>query len=420
MTILRALRDLRSRGTVFVHSDAALAATVAQRQQDNLAAGLNRRNPVHIPAKALVAPANGIHGAMRLRPIDALLELARGTALRADREIAAFAGTWAALRYLGLILRDHATDRLQLHVDTMARIGPNQRRVVSEELGVGFGILVAKQWCLERNPGTSIVTATDFDIAVHGGLVPQLTLADRQPDYVLSYSTPASAGANIYEFLETKGTASSPNAYTQLGRAVTQLAAPTIAGAPVTGLAVSTVSTTEEISAYAVDPPERPVVWRAVEEKLQRSRERPASPRTTHTSINLDPDEFLSNVTNTEYASLARYAGLDSAAERWLPSLHTSRRPGPAPGEILSLDGQTYRGSSQRFTLPNGQGQLRVFAGVDTNVADALRSADLDAARQAQREYAENRQEEASFDANTPTNATATSSEGAVLRISLD
>ena len=418
MTLEDAVRLMGSLSTVSLLSDLPLARRVA-----NLQAQHQVENPL-IPLKSQVLPADGLHGQFEARPVAAMLELARATSLNDDPDISSFARRWSILRHLGIFSRD-PLGRLHLDGEALRYIGPNQRRVLSEDLGVGFAILAAKRWCRTRNGGSFPITITDVDKALHRGSVPGLTRnGPRQPDYVLSYPTPRQPGRTTYELVEAKGSVNRHTAKKQLGRAVTQLAGLTLNGRTLTGVASSTVSNDSELVILSVDPEKPPLTWRATEETLNRLRSVRPQLRSTGEVTDVDEDEFLAASTDTSNASLAQYAGLRGSATRWLPE-HGADRPHQDDVTTSRVyEAGTFVGVESLITFPGSHKHLRVFQGVDQDVAATLRESDPQAVVQAQAAAA---MRSSDFDQARSTEpvsgdgaaALATSSDGSLLEISL-
>ena len=381
MTLHDAIRMMGTRVSVAVRSDAALATTVANKQ-----AAYALAHP-QVPTKAVVTPATGANAPLELRPIAAMLELARGTALSDDPEIAAFARRWSILRHLGVFDRNPQDGSLRLDAGTLQFIGPNQRRVLSEELGIGFGILVAKRWCRARTPAIGPITAIDVDKALHNGTVPNLQLAGgRQPDYLLAYPDPTTPGTMAYDLLETKGTVRRSTANGQLGRAVTQLAGLTVGGQPLTGIAISTISTSDGFLVLAVDPEERPIRWKPTETALDHWRTATPRPRKDEPIIDIEADELFARATNVDYAALATFSGLREASKRWLP---TEEAPHQAVDVVRrTTESGTFIGAEFVVEVPGTTARVSVYQGVEHQVADGLRALDASAVLDAQIAFA--------------------------------
>lgn len=383
MTLNDAIQALNRPARIVGVSDPALAADVARRQRDLVAT-------TGLPAKTSVSAAVGLHGDMDVRPVEALLELARGTALNDDPEIAAVSRWWSTIRHLGTFAREPLTGSLRLDSAALQFIGPNQRRVLSEELGIGFGIVAAKRWCRARNPAVGPITAVDVDTALTNGSVPNLRRnGRRQPDYLLRYPDAANPAVTVFELLETKGTVSSSTARDQLGRAATQLAGLTVGGQAMTGVAVSTVSTHTGFLLLAVDPEQAPTRWSSSEEKLEYWRRSEGRPRVDVPKLDVDADELFASATNVDNAALAEYGGQHDAAVSWLPRIGP-RALGRGNGTAVRATAAGGFVGTELTTDIGGTGQrLRIFQGVERNIADALRGLDASAVAEAQRAFAQ-------------------------------
>lgn len=413
MALQAAIATMGRTAKITVESDDALAASVA--------AGQVTHHP-SLPHKTLIAPAYGIHGDLEIRPISAMLELARGTALHHDPAVSAFARSWSTIRYLGIFAKDAGTGKLHLHGTALSYIGPNQRRVLSEDLGIGFGIAVAKRWCEARHHSIGPVTAVDVDMALYKGLVPKLQLnGSRQPDYLLTYSDPTNTGTKTFELLETKGTVSKSTASKQLSRAVTQLAGLTISGQSMTGIAVSTVSNAEGIHVMAVDPEERPITWEPQNEPLRRWRSEKGRPRSDDFRVDVSAEEFLATATNVEYASLAEFAGQHGAAERWLPK-DPNRGAATDVEERRTTEAGTFIGTQYVIDTPRTSDRILLFQGVEEQIAHGLKAVDFTAVAEAQRDFAGSHPREVRDYAEAsgrPGGALAFTSDGSMLEISI-
>lgn len=86
MTLQDAIEMMGTTVTISAESDGALASAVTKGR-----VAKHRQ----LPHKRAITPAAGAHGNISLRPITAMLELARGTALSDDPGVAAFARRWS-------------------------------------------------------------------------------------------------------------------------------------------------------------------------------------------------------------------------------------------------------------------------------------------------------------------------------------
>lgn len=420
MTLRDAIRILGTTATVTGTSDTELVAQVAGVQRDLVGASQET------PTKVGLSVAPGLDGPLFLRPISAMLELARGTALQEDPEISAVARRWAVLRYLGVFARDSTSGGLRLDGTALQFIGPNQRRVLSEELGIGFGIVAAKHWCRTRIPSIGPIAAIDVDRSLHDGSVPNLHRnGNRQPDYLISYPDPANPRQAVFELLETKGTVTQGNAKRQLGRAVTQLAGLTISGRPVTGLAISTVSNRSGVTIMAVDPEEEPIRWALDQDRLNEARNSQSRERKSDLRLDISADELFAHATNVDRAALAEFSGLHTTASRWLPHIAERRSARTNSNTTRRTDVGQFVGTEFVVDLP-GEGQrLRLFQGVERQIAEELNSVDAIAVAEAQIAFAR-RDLEASTDLAAHSEAAnfgaalAFSSEGAMLELKVE
>lgn len=176
----------------------------------------------HSQAKA-IGPAAGLENGVHLRAIDALHRLALVTGPRFQDDLHDVYARWALHRYLGTF--DHAwPDRLVLS-DPARRVAGNQRRVMSEELGIAIGLEITAEWLRTRFGRRAPVLFVDIDTALTEGGVPfggrllRVHQIDTvRPDYVAV----ANVGGGRYRLalVECKGSTSSTYARRQLVNAV--------------------------------------------------------------------------------------------------------------------------------------------------------------------------------------------------------
>lgn len=387
MTLAAAIQMMGTTCNVPTESNAGLVQSVAVAQQASINAAAQGARPRNLPAKQRISTATGLGGDIAMRPISALLELALGTSLQQDPATAAFARRWAILRHLGIYRRSARYGRLQLDRAAIAPIGPNQRRVLSEEIGIGFGIVAAKHWCRTRNPGTGTISAIDFDTALHNGSINRFNIGDRQPDYILKYTDPQRPHVDIYELLEVKGTTSRGYAVTQLGRASTQLASVTASGAAVTGLATSTVSNSGGIRVLAVDPEQSPIRYALSSEVAQEWRNKPPKKRPDSPIEDVLVPELAAKSTNADFASLAAFAGLTQLSKSWHQYGSKSRQVGKADHAEIRIGSMTFHGTQTEISLPGTPGHLTIFEGIDAEVHERLESISPTATSEAQHRF---------------------------------
>lgn len=376
-----------------------------------------------LPMKPL-SLAGGVAGGFRASPVDALHRLAKATRPLISDDVYHWYRHWAWLRYLGVF--DVSGGNLGLSAVGL-KIRANQRRVLSEELGVGFGVLVAEQWCRHLGAGGPILVV-DVDLALYEGRRwvelqgGRLRVGGRQPDYLMIYPDPSDALAFTFKALECKGTASAANVPGQLARAATQLASLSLGGSPPQGLAVDTVSDRAGVRYRAIDPEDdsESDTVTISNEDLQRARQ-PADVRwSSRGTISLPAAEFVANSLLVGMGSLADYAGNLSAAAELLPPVTRERlQRVPRDRTIRETEDGQFVGVEQLVPTPGGE-RLRVFSGVAESVDAALTTGSIEAVRSAQQEFHE---VHLSRMADSESRATdvpegpvvATSSDGAVL-----
>jgi hypothetical protein len=269
---------------------------------------------------------------------------------------------WALARYIGLF--EHLDERSSLPTLTLSdagqRIRGNQRRVTSEEVGIGFGALLANYW-FERTGATGVpVGIVDVDVALDdryifagGSRQTVRATSDRRPDYLLVAPDSSSRRRYRVRALECKGTSSSISyAVRQLASAAEQLTGITVGGRIPTGLAVSTVTMNGRLSYLAIDPgeddePSYPVNSNTIDQALGFQLQ---------DNVTDVPPDLLTNASvRASWATLADFSGNMAALNRWAPSVmrrRLARQPrqrdtfetpyGPARGTSVTVgvDGQ--------------------------------------------------------------------------------
>jgi hypothetical protein len=396
-------------------SDAGLAHAV-QAEVDALVVDAAARGKA-LPAKP-VTPAAGVDGGVYVRPIDAMLKLSRAMRPLISDDVYSWYRHWGWLRYLG-IFDQQVTGSLGLSEAGLA-VRANQRRVMSEDLGVGFGCVVAEEWCRQLGAGGPIAFV-DVDLALtegrpwlrHHGADP--AVGDRQPDYLLVYPEPGSPRTFAYKALECKGTAWPVKVNGQLARAATQLASLELNGVPPQGIAVSTVSDESGVQYFAVDPEgdQGSQTVEVTDRDLAQAREPGDVTPTDDGAISIVAAQFIATSLLMAAGTLADYAGNNAAAAEFLPS-PTLRRlsRGPQDRVVRETAEGVFRGVEYPFPAPGGT-VLHVFLGVVDQVDDALASGEPDAVAAAQADYRADRRERLAQD--TPGVVSATSDEGAIL-----
>jgi hypothetical protein len=318
--------------------------------------------PNFVPGCKPVIPAAGLDGGIVLRPVEAVHALSYATRPRYQDDLLDMYLLWALIRYIGLFDLAYAPEGLTLRLsDAGQRITGNQRRITSEEMGIGFGALLAHHW-FTRTVGYGVpIGVVDVDAALDdrylfagGSRYAVRAVGQRRPDYLLVAPDPASRRRYRIRALECKGTRGPANyAVYQLASAVEQLAGISVAGRIPSGVAVSTITANDRVSYLAVDPGEDDEPSYEVDSAtLDQSQHF----QLTEEARDVSPTLLTSASVRASWATLADFSGNLAALDLWAPSVmrrRLDRRPrqrvtfdtpyGDARGTTVSMNvnGQT-------------------------------------------------------------------------------
>lgn len=343
-------------------------------------------SPGYVAPKKPLAEVKALDGLRSLRPIDVFRGLAYATRIHyVHRDVYEMYSMWAWIRYLGLFDRD-AGDNLVLSQEAR-RVRGNQRRVASEELGIGFAKTFGEDW-LVGSHGSGAVTFVDVDVVPDGSYLPFAggrqavrRVATKRPDYFMIHTDPISGRSRV-RVLESKGTSNFGNQAKQLASAVHQLEGVEVNGAAPTGLAVSAgIADVGAVRVLSVDPPsddgEDPVYdVRSPADDVDEARLPPGERRPSN------------GVFEASLARLADYAGSTYAAVGWAPE-HMRERLTSRPDENV-VSSETPAGPSvgRRAVFQVGGRSVAVFAGITEELHAALASLDREAVLAAQADLA--------------------------------
>lgn len=278
-------------------------------------------------------PAAGLKDGVTILPLWALHWLSYATRPRYQDDLLDVYLHWALSRYIGLF--EHLDEGFPLPRLTLSdagrRIRGNQRRVTSEEMGIGFGALLANRWFKQTGAAGLPVSIVDVDAALDdryifagGSRHAVRAVKDRRPDYLLIAPDPSSRRRYRVRVLECKGTSSSTSyAVCQLASAAEQLTGITVGGRVPKGLAVSTVTMNDQLSYLAIDPeeddaePSYPVnadmIGQAAGFRFQDN-------------VADVPPILLTNASlRASWAALADFSGNLPALDRWAPGVMRRR-----------------------------------------------------------------------------------------------
>lgn len=273
------------------------------------------------------------------------------------------------MRYLGAFAAPES-GRIRIDPASTVALRHNERRIFSEELGVGFGILLGERWC--RGLGaTGAVSVLDAGAALRDKSRRLGTVGRLVPDYVLRYTDRSQPGISFFAALECKGTQDPKSAPKQLGHAMRQVDALRLDGSSMPGVGIATVTNSTQIAYRAVDPPGNPVSFEFVDDDLGAARETPVMVTVENSRVDVNKRDFLRRAVLLDNASLAAFGGDLAAARRWAPAAN-----GP---QLTSIDvrldrieNDAWTGTTARVATPTGE--LEMFAGVASTVLEALRS----------------------------------------------
>lgn len=417
MNVRTAIQMMTTQVSLPGESDAALVQNVVTKQRASGASAPSPKSPI---------PAVGLDGGgISVRPIEALHRLARVTALTIESDVYALYEHWGWIRYLGAFGHISSPRQLSLDQGALQHVHANHRRVMSEELGIGFGVLLAEHWCRAMG-ATGSIRITDIDRALRDSrILSGLTQAPgalRQPDYLLQYASPTVPSAQESRLLETKGTVSRGNAIGQLAHAMTQLSSLVLDGSTLQGVAISTIATTRGISYLAVDPKEDSEPWHPEEDAIDRAKIRRPTVSDLNGVKHVSREELLSSAAVTANAALADFAGLNEVASRWLPEDEVLHTRSQRSIKHKLLDYGDYSGVEFSISAPEGDGVLRVFQGVERGVEEALRSGNDERVRAAQERFSRSLGDSgatAGYQQPSDSEATAVSDEGAILQVTV-
>lgn len=160
------LSDLAQMSNVSVHSDAALAGSVAaaaaeddERRKEKEDEALRRKPDLQsIPAREV--------GSLQLTPWDVLHTLGRAIALARQGAGRGLAEHWGSLKYSQALIGS-SSDHMRISAEGR-ETAEHYKALQSRELGIGFALALAKQVLSRRHPG-HFVSIVPADTALRAG-----------------------------------------------------------------------------------------------------------------------------------------------------------------------------------------------------------------------------------------------------------
>lgn len=347
MDLGQAMAITRS-SAIFVGQSDGMVVGLAQ-------AGLRRSTAHAVPA---------FHGGAVLRSADVLLHLAYATRLNYERTVLDVYMQWALARYIGAF---DLTPTLEVHWPGWRRLGlsdagrrvvANQRRVFSEDVGIGLASVLAHRWFGNAHPGMDL-HLVDIDIAIASGVI--AAPAGARTDYLVVAEDPGTGHVLLLGVVEAKGSESRANALRQVTRGAEQLEATTRRGRAVAGLVSVAQSGRAELNYYVahIAPNEPPAV------------------------VDLGSASGARALLETSWAKVADFADDPQLYERVAPKHLRERRPSSgqrsrARKSQQEVEGVAYEGTEAVVPLPGGD--LHVFLGAEERMVSALREGAFDRA----------------------------------------
>lgn len=301
------------------------------RSDGDLVSKVREAQTFAVRGKPLV-PAAGLEDGVTLVPLRALHWLSYVTRPRYQDDLLDRYLYWALARYIGLF--EHLNEGARLPALKLSeagqRIRGNQRRVTSEEMGIGFGALLASRW-FEQTGGAGLpVSVVDVDTALDdryifagGSRHAVRKVGDRRPDYLLVAPDASNRRRYRVRALECKGTSTTIGyAVRQLASAVEQLNGITVGGRIPRGLAVSTATMNNRLSYIAIDPEDD-----AEPSYLVNSAniDQASGFRLQENVANVPPGPLTNAALSASWATLADFSGNLSALDRWAPAVMRER-----------------------------------------------------------------------------------------------
>jgi hypothetical protein len=259
---------------------------------------------------------------------------------------------------------------------------------LSEEIGVGLACWTCSQLLGTRWPGAGLrrvdaeaaLTSGAGPIALPGGAGITVTSDGKRPDYFwIAYDARRATVLEVV-VLECKGTHDSRHVYKQLGDAMHQVAAVTVAGGGVLTLqAFGAHLSNKRIQLYGVDPEGDDALAGAVAPRTTRTPDEPVVRELEDDTFEISqPAAFRRRLLDIAAAQLLCWAGLaDVAQARLVGNLE------PLQIDLYGLDHRetpigTFVGVSADFPVDTGVG-YETFFGLDKRVATGLIADDADA-----------------------------------------
>lgn len=368
ITLFSAMRSLNFAGTIAGASNDDLVNKVDK---------LIKKKPgkLRLPGHKALKPAPCLHGDQRVRAITALHRLAESSALNYPVGLYSWKLNWIFLKYLGFFDATPTAPEHKLSLLGRQVVG-RERGVVSEELGIAFGLSVAELWCQGTLPGAA-VEAIDIDQILSGGRqlkgakVAKSRAIGRRADYLLQIQPAVGSRRLQFRILECKGTSYLSNVSGQLASAVGQLDGVEVGTIVPPGLAVATFTGGGHWSYEALDPEEGVVEVEVNARVAAMVREGvDLNPRVNGQALVLAeaPELLAARSLNVSMAKLAAFSG-KTRVETQRPGSGISFVDSSRAASVETPVGNVHAVSDE-FSIDGVE--FRVFRGLEGSVNSSL------------------------------------------------
>ncbi|MFG1928954.1 hypothetical protein [Cryptosporangium sp. NPDC048952] len=221
----------------------------------------------------------------------------------------------------------------QRAMDSVRYHGATQQ---SEDLGIGFAIVLAKRILHERDPGRTYL-AVDAEMVLEAGTDDSRLFGERlksradtkmRPDYFL-LGTKRGNGrtATSVLVLECKGTRDGYHAPEQLAKAMAQLDSVRIGSRRPPGLAIASILSPRHVAARILDPDGDDALWEGADRELDREPEDsviPLEPLVPESHADDPPTQDMALFSERDYPEILGAPSADPSARSINAPTHDS------------------------------------------------------------------------------------------------
>lgn len=326
-------------------------------ESDQWTANLAQKGLVN--SVALAIPE--LHGGAHIRPVDLLLHLAYATRLNYQSTVLDAYMQWGIARYIGAFdvqWHPNPTSKRIVLSDAARRVVANQRRVLSEDIGIGLASLLSRRIFASRHPGMDL-HLVDIDMAIASGLID--APSGSRTDFLVVAKDRQSGNVLLLGLVEAKGSESRANGKRQLVKGAAQIEETTVSVLRVPGVVSVAQSGRDEVR-YSIVKVE---------------------PQGMGDIVDLGSSQRAADLVNASWAKIADIGDEPDLYMRLAPEKLKDRRPSFSrdrwsPKARQEVRGNEYEGTEAIIPLPGGR--LHVFLGAETRLLRALAAQNVDEA----------------------------------------